>query len=121
VRKGLALWLGLGAMFVATAGIIIGVREFGGSGEQRGLVVRDEAGQAVVVRFERGPELHLENRGEQTIGAKREQYPQRLRVTDGTGTLLWERMLEFSDLSANSFRLIIGRDGLIPTPPQSSG
>ena len=80
-----------------------------------------EAGQAVVVQFERGPELQLENGTEQTIGARREQYPQRLRVTDGGGTLLWERTLAFSDLSENSFRLIIGREGLIPTPPQSSG
>ena len=108
-------------MFVATAGIIIGVKEFGGSGAQRGLVVRDEAGQAVTVSFERGPELHLADRTEQTIGTKRGQYPQRLRVTDSAGTLLWERQLQFSDLSDNFFRLVIGPTGLIPTPPQSGG
>jgi hypothetical protein len=121
VRKGLVLWLGLGFMFVATLGVIIGVKEFGGSGKTRGLVVRDESGQAVVVRFERGPELHLENRTEQTIGARRQEYPQQLRVSDTSGSLLWEREVSFSDLSANSFRLIIGPTGLIPTPPQNSG
>jgi len=121
VRKGLVLWLGLGLMFVVTIGTIVGVKEFGGSGKTRGLVVRDESGQAVVVRFERGPELRLDNRTEQTIGARREEYPQRLRVTDAGGSLLWERQLSFSDLSENSFRLIIGPTGLIPTPPQTSG
>lgn len=121
MRKGLVVWLGLGAMFVATVAFIVGVKEFGGSGKQRGLVVRDEAGQAVVVRFERGPELRLENRTEQTIGAKRQDYPQQLRVTDASGALLWERQIAFSDLTDNTFRLVIGPTGIIPTPPQSSG
>ncbi len=114
------LWLGLFAMFAATIGVIIGIVAFGGGGTERGLVVRNEAGQDVTVRFDDGDILHLQPREERTIGAKRGQYPQTVHVTTASGVLLWESKLTFSDLSANSFRLVIGPNGLIPTPPQSS-
>ncbi len=114
------LWLGLFAMFVATLAVIIGIVAFGGGGKERGLVVRNEAGQAVTVRFDDGDVLHLQPREERTVGAKRGQYPQTIHVTTASGALLWQKTLAFSDLSANSFRLVIGPTGIIPTPPQSS-
>ena len=114
------LWLGLFAMFVATIGVIIGIVAFGGGGKERGLVVRNEAGQAVTVRFDDGDVLGLQPHEERTVGAKRGQYPQTIHVTTTSGVLLWEKKLAFSDLSANSFRIVIGPTGIIATPRQSS-
>jgi hypothetical protein len=121
VRKGWPLWLGLFAMFVGTLAVIIGVLAFAGGGKQRGLVIRDESGQPVSVDFDDGQHVVLGNREEKTIGAKREHYPQTMRVSDAHGAALWSVRLTFEDLSTNSFRLVIGATGIIPTPPQSGG
>lgn len=121
MRRGWPLWFGLFAMFIATVGVIVALVAFGGGGKQRGLVVRDEAGQPVSVRFDDGQKLTLENRQERTIAARRSDYPQTMRVASAAGAPLWEQRLQFEDLSSNSFRLIVGPTGLLPTPPQTGG
>ena len=108
-------------MFIGTVAVVLGVLAFGGGGKQRGLVVRNESGQPVVVRFEQGTSLSLGQSEERTIGAKRGEYPQMLTVSDASGKQLWQRQLTFQDLSDNSFRLVIGATGIIPTPPQTGG
>ncbi len=121
MRKGWPLWLGLFAMFVGTVGVVIGILAFGGGGKQRGLVMRDEAGQAVTVRFEDGTSLQMQDHQEETIAAQRSHYPQTMHVSDASGKALWQKRVTFGDLSTNSFRIVIGPTGIIPTPPQTDG
>ncbi|HEX5480576.1 MAG TPA: hypothetical protein VFY79_12730 [Dehalococcoidia bacterium] len=121
MHKSWTLWAAIAAMFVGTVAVVLGVLAFGGGGKQRGLVVRNESGQPVVVRFEHGTSLSLTQSEERTIGAKRGDYPQALTVSNQAGKRLWERQLTFQDLSDNSFRLVIGATGIIPTPPQTGG
>lgn len=120
MRNGWPLLLGMVVMLLATVGLILAFVAFGGAGKERGLVVRNETGQPVIARFERGATLRLAQREEQTLGARRGDYPQTLYVTTETGVLLWEQPLQFSDLSKNSFRLVLGPTGLIPTPAQTN-
>jgi hypothetical protein len=119
VRNGMPLLIGMAAMLLATVGLILAFVAFGGAGKERGLVIRNETGQPVIARFEHGASLHLAERQEETIGAKRGDYPQMLYVTTERGALLWDVQLQFSDLSHNTFRLVLGPTGLIPTPAQS--
>lgn len=121
MRNGWPLLLGMIAMLVATVALILAFVAFGGAGKERGLVVRNETGRPVIARFEHGASLHLADRQEETIGAKRGDYPQTLYVTTETGVLLWDVPLQFSDLSHNTFRLVLGPTGIIPTPPQTDG
>ena len=108
-------------MLIGTVALVLGILAWGGGGKQRGLVVRNESGQAVTVRFERGPALELTPSQERTFATRRGDYPQTISVTDSGGKELWQRQLTFADLSDNSFRLVIGPTGLIPTPAQSNG
>jgi hypothetical protein len=116
VPKGAALIAGMLTMLLAVGGLAAGVVIWGGGGKTRGLVVGNRSQRAVIVSFEHGPTLTLQPDEQRTVPARREDYPQTVRVTAPDGTLLFERRLEYAEISALTFRLTIDDRGFMLTP-----
>ena len=107
---------GLGVFFaVALAAILVLIYVVGG-GEHRGVSVKNVSTKEVIVRFEDGQSARLPPDGESTLSAKREDYPETISVVDTSGKTIFQRRLEFRELSEMSFRLFIGDEGLVPVP-----
>ena len=108
--------LALGVLFaVALAAILVLIYIVGGD-KQRGVAVKNVSSKDVIVRFEDGQSARLPPDGERTLSARRENYPETITVSDTSGKTIFERRLEFRELSDMNFRLLIGDDGLVPVP-----
>ncbi len=108
--------LALGAFFVVALAAILVLIYVVGGGKQRGVSVKNVSTKEVIVRFEDGQSALLGPDAESTLSARREDYPETITVIDTSGKTVFQRRLEFRDLSDMNFRLLIGEDGLVPLP-----
>ena len=116
MHRGALIVVGLGGFFiVALAAILVLIYVVGG-GKERGVSLKNLSSREVVVRFDDGQSARLAPEAEHTLSANRENYPQTISVSDASGKTIFQRRLEFRDLSDMNFRLLIGDDGLVPLP-----
>jgi hypothetical protein len=116
VHRGAFIVVGLGAFFVVALAAILVLIYVVGGGKERGVSLKNLSSREVVVRFDDGQSARLAPDAEHTLSAKRENYPQTISVSDASGKTIFQRRLEFRDLSDMNFRLLIGDDGLVPLP-----
>jgi hypothetical protein len=116
VHKGALIVVALGGFFVVALAAILVLIYVVGGGKERGVSLKNVSSREVVVRFDDGQSVRLVPDGERTLSAKREHYPQTVSVADTSGKTIFQRTLEFRDLSDMNFRLLIGDDGLVPLP-----
>ena len=116
MHRGALIVVGLGGFFVVALAAILVLIYVVGGGKERGVSVKNLSSREVVVRFDDGQAARLAPEAEHTLSAKRENYPQTMSVSDSSGKTIFQRRLEFRDLSDMNFRILIGDDGLVPLP-----
>ena len=116
MHRGALIVVGLGGFFVVALAAILVLIYVVGGGKERGVSLKNLSSREVVVRFDDGQSARLAPNAEHTLSAKREHYPQTMSVADASGKTIFQRRLEFRDLSDMNFRLLIGDDGLVPLP-----
>lgn len=115
-RRAWALLIGLGAFAAVIVGVLAWAALSGAAGSQRGLVIRSEIPEPVLVQLANGQEATLgEGREEWTFVIKREQFPITITVSRTDGVALYDRRFAYDELADAEFRFSIDRDGFYPT------
>jgi hypothetical protein len=87
----------------------------GDAGTQRGLVLRNQVSEPVVVKFEDSQQLEIQPNTAGTFVLRREDFPQTVTVVTRQGAVVAEREFEYSDFADAEFRFDVDRSGFFPT------
>lgn len=115
--KGLwPLLIGLGAFVIFVLGMLAWLVFASDAGDQRGLVLRNQVTEDVLVTFDDGQTLEIASGTAGTFVLDRDDFPQTLTVTAAaTGDVIAERKFQYSEFAAYEFRWDIDRAGFFPT------
>lgn len=112
---------GMVAFVLVTLALILWLMFGGSTGKQRGLVVTNLRATEVVVTFDDGQARRIKPGSSETLIATKADFPQKMRVTDAEGRVVFEQNVEYQALSDAEFRIAIGEDRIVfPVKPPGS-
>ncbi len=112
---------GMVAFVVVTLGLILWLMVGESTGKQRGLVVTNLRETEVVLTFDDGQTRRIKPGNSETLVATKADFPQKMRVTDTEGRVLFEQSVEYQALSDAEFRIAVGEDRIVfPVKPPGS-
>jgi hypothetical protein len=106
---------GLVALTAVVLGLVAWAVFAGDAGQQRGLVLRNQVSEAVVVEFEDGQSLRIASGTAGTFVLRREDFPQTVSARTAGGDLVAEREFQYGEFADHEFRWDIDRAGFFPT------
>jgi hypothetical protein len=107
--------IGLTLFTAVILSLVVWARFGGDAGTQRGLVLRNQVSETIVVSFEDGQRATIESNTAGTFVLKREDFPQTVTATTVDGDVIAEREFEYSEFADNEFRWDVDRAGFFPT------
>ena len=106
---------GLLGLTIAVLGLVAWAVLAGDAGTQRGLVLRYQVSEPIVVEFEDSQQLEIAPETAGTFVLRREDFPQTITVLTLDGEIVVERRFEYSDFADSMFRYDVDRSGFFPT------
>jgi methyl coenzyme M reductase subunit C len=106
---------GLVGLTVVVMSLVLWAILSGEAGTQRGLVVRNEVSETVIVSLEDGQTHEIKPREQFTFVLKRENFPQTLTATTLAGALVAEQEFPYDEIASAEFRWDVDRAGFFPT------